>query len=111
MKQRIGLARALLQRPAVMLIEEPLPGVLSGVFEQVDRQTTFVIVTAKPSAANVADRIIELKEVETGTNEELEGLSDLNAELPIEMESEEPNLASAATDQPTTEQISKKKVS
>ncbi len=34
-----------------------------------------------------------------------------NVELPIPMESEEPDLASAATDQPTKEQISKKKVS
>ncbi len=96
------------------MIEEPLPGELSGVFEQVDRQTTFVIVTDKPSTANVAERIIELKEgtlVDTGTNEKPKGLSDLNAELPIEMESEEPNLASAATDQPTMEQISKKNVS
>ncbi len=114
MKQRIGLARALLQRPAVILIEEPLPGVLSGVFEQVDRQTTFVFVTDKPSAGNVADRAVVLKEgtlVEAGTNKEAEEFNDLNSELCSEMESEEPDLASAPTGQPGKEQISKKKVS
>ncbi len=111
MKQRIGVARALLQRPAVILIEEPLPGVLSGVFEQVDRQTTFVIVTAKPSAANFADRIVVLEGgtfVEIGTNEELKEHNDTNVELCSEME---PSLCSAATDQLAKELISKKQVS
>ncbi len=114
MKQRIGLARALLQRPAVILIEEPLPGVLSGVFEQVDRQTTFVVVTDKPSTANVANRIVVLEGgtlVEIGTNEELKEHSDTNVELCTEMEFEEPSLCSAATDQPEKKLISKKQVS
>ncbi len=95
------------------MIEEPLPGVLSGVFEQVDRQTTFVIVTAKHPGANVADRIVVLEGgtlVEIGTNEELMDHSDTHVELCTEMEFEEPSLGSAATDQPAKELISKKQV-
>ncbi len=96
------------------MIEEPLPGVLSGVFEQVDRQATFVFVTDKSSAANVADRAVELKEgtlVETGTHEELIECSCANEELCSEMELEEPSLCSAVTDQLAKELISKKQVS
>jgi ATP-binding cassette subfamily B protein len=80
-KQRIALARALLNQPAVLVLDDPLSAVdaktEAQILQAIDRageDRTVVLVTHRVAAARRADEIVVLdkgKVVERGTHEEL----------------------------------------
>lgn len=80
-KQRIALARALLNDPAVLLLDDPLSAVdaktertILGAFEKASRGRTLVLVTHRTAAAARCDEIVVLDEgkvIERGSHDEL----------------------------------------
>jgi ATP-binding cassette subfamily B protein len=73
-RQRIALARALLRRPAVLVLDEP-SAALDGETErrvaaglrQVLPDATILIITHKPALAELADRVITLADGQAQT--------------------------------------------
>ncbi|MCB9591569.1 MAG: ABC transporter ATP-binding protein [Sandaracinaceae bacterium] len=80
-KQRLALARALLRRPKVLVLDDPLSAVDAATEAQIlaalDRakaDRTFVLITNRVAAASRTERIVVLDEgrvVEDGTHDEL----------------------------------------
>lgn len=80
-KQRLALARALLRRPKVLVLDDPLSAVdaateaeILAALDRAKTDRTFVLITNRVAAAARADRVVVLDRgaiVEEGTHEEL----------------------------------------
>lgn len=80
-KQRLALARALLSRPKVLVLDDPLSAVdaeteseILAALDRAKQHRTFVLITNRAAAAARTDRILVLDEgrvVEEGTHEDL----------------------------------------
>ena len=75
-QQRVSIARAIMKDPALLLCDEPTGaldsktgiGILKLLRQQADENTTVVIVTHNAQIAEIADRIIYLKNGEIEKN-------------------------------------------
>ncbi len=90
-KQRIALARALLNEPAVLVLDDPLSAVDAETEETIletlrrkGEERTLIIITHRIAAASIADMIIVLDQgrvVERGKHHELVALEGVYAEI------------------------------
>jgi ATP-binding cassette subfamily B protein len=90
-KQRIALARALLNEPAVLVLDDPLSAVdakteaqILAALDRAGEGRTVVLVTHRVAAASRADRVIVLDQgavVERGTHEELVAAGGIYSQL------------------------------
>ena len=76
-QQRVPIARAVMKNPKVLLCDEPTGAldsttgaeVLKLLKEQADNDTTVIIVTHNAMIADVADRVIRIKNGKVESNE------------------------------------------
>ena len=76
-QQRVSIARAIMKNPKVLLCDEPTGAldsktsveILKLLREQSDQDTTVIIVTHNALIANIADRVIKIKNGKVESNE------------------------------------------
>ena len=76
-QQRVSIARAIMKNPKVLLCDEPTGAldsktsveILKLLREQSDQDTTVIIVTHNVLIANIADRVIKIKNGKVESNE------------------------------------------
>jgi ABC-type antimicrobial peptide transport system, ATPase component len=76
-QQRVSIARAIMKNPKVLLCDEPTGAldsktsveILKLLREQSDQDTTVIIVTHNSLIANIADRVIKIKNGKVESNE------------------------------------------
>lgn len=76
-QQRVSIARAIMKNPKVLLCDEPTGAldsktsveILKLLREQSDQDTTVIIVTHNALIANIADRVIKIKNGKVKSNE------------------------------------------
>ena len=76
-QQRVSIARAIMKNPKVLLCDEPTGAldsntgieVLKLLKEQADNDTTVIVVTHNSLIAEIADRIIRIKNGKVESNE------------------------------------------
>lgn len=85
-QQRVSIARAVVKRPAILLCDEPTGAldsntgvqILKLLKKQANKHTTVIVVTHNALIAEVADRIIRLKNGQIGTNHKNSHIKDID---------------------------------
>jgi len=95
-RQRLALARAVISRPAVMVLDDPLSALdvatealVEQALREVLREVTGLVVVHRPSTVALADRVALLHDgtlVAVGTHHELLGLPEYAAVLSVDSE-------------------------
>lgn len=85
-QQRVSIARAVVKKPAILLCDEPTGAldsntgvqILKLLKEQANKHTTVIVVTHNALIAEVADRIIRLKNGQIETNRKNSHIKDID---------------------------------
>ena len=85
-QQRVSIARAVVKRPAILLCDEPTGAldsntgvqILKLLKKQANKHTTVIVVTHNALIAEVADRIIRLKNGQIETNHKNSHIKDID---------------------------------
>ena len=85
-QQRVSIARAVVKRPAILLCDEPTGAldsntgvqILKLLKKQANKHTTVIVVTHNALIAEVADRIIRLKNGQVETNRKNSHIKDID---------------------------------
>jgi ABC transporter, ATP-binding protein len=85
-QQRVSIARAVVKKPAILLCDEPTGAldsntgvqILKLLKKQANKHTTVIVVTHNALIAEVADRIIRLKNGQVETNRKNSHIKDID---------------------------------